>query len=926
WNPPTASTGSIITGTTFVNSLGLGSDITNWLKGKLSLGGIELGGKATASSWGRVAFDIRFQNMTQGQVDVGYPIDVNIQVPKANTFRGGDTVIIRTSFDETDDWYMSTGPERGEFSVGNNLGLRTKASVKVCADDCTSETLFDINKSDNHETMLTLASDFENTSVPSVPLCDPFNDSSDYATWTVTFCESFFHGIRGFSGFPHLSTGDATKLANGSLVDHDGTRFSDLNFDIDFWLKYAGVPLPLGVQSPWIGPVQVGYETIDYAFNFDIDQTRDVRFDPRPEVTLSLGAVYDYQILSADESQVLSSGTSNTVTLDVGNHLAVEVPDGTVTETPVDHNYELRNTLTHEGEMIYQGDYTNTVLQLNFNTPSFEIYGGSTTCIAGYYEPYCKKKEEVCDPTGVFGCTDVCVDWDTRWVCSLEVTIPEITYPGSSINLGPLAVASIPFPSTTVDVFPKIESEIDGFDTYAGNTLSLDPENPVLAVAKETANIVNNGGGTHTVNYIMHVSNLGDVPMESQVVDDLVQTFAESTSFEVSRVQSCSADILNDGYDGEVDTDLLATPTLEVGEAWLVNLEVVVDPGAYPDVTVNQAVLSGYSHPRGTLVEETSEDATYLGPLAVAELGDFVLYANSVVSLRDLANSSGHIGSNDVIEIKSSQCATGGSDGGKGKSKGKGKANSNPVPCDFDGGILAGDLHAVGYIQSNDTFVSDYVFTDQFVLENGGGIIQEVYGRLVSGDYTGDKANFKPGVIPLPSLAFSAGGADISVSESTVLAPGTYGDVKVNKGQVLELSSGTYFIERLFVHDGGEVRILLSEVDGKAIPMNLNIVSDATIKKDASFTLESAVGSSRDVRLNAMSGGVMLHERSSFTGVITSPSGHVTMKEGTSLKGAIYANSITISGGARVDYHTTFTGDLYKLVDLDCDGVPDLKP
>src|SRR5690606_27291387 len=53
--------------------------------------------------------------------------------------------------------------------------------------------------------------------------------------------------------------------------------------------------------------------------------------------------------------------------------------------------------------------------------------------------------------------------------------------------------------------------------------------------------------------------------------------------------------------------------------------------------------------------------------------------------------------------------------------------------------------------------------------------------------------------VPLPSLSFSAGGADVTVpkNQTQSLAPGSYDEIEVRDGGTLQLSSGVYYINDL---------------------------------------------------------------------------------------------------------------------------------
>ncbi|MCG8607809.1 hypothetical protein MJD09_22845, partial [bacterium] len=93
----------------------------------------------------------------------------------------------------------------------------------------------------------------------------------------------------------------------------------------------------------------------------------------------------------------------------------------------------------------------------------------------------------------------------------------------------------------------------------------------------------------------------------------------------------------------------------------------------------------------------------------------------------------------------------------------------------------------------------------------------------VNGVITNDAA---VGTVPLPTLAFTAGGDDIEVEEDETLAldPGSYGEVEVDKEATLQLTAGEYFFESLELDK--EARLSVDVEFGAAI---INIEEDFEI-------------------------------------------------------------------------------------------------
>ncbi|MDH3588162.1 MAG: OmpA family protein, partial [Gammaproteobacteria bacterium] len=203
---------------------------------------------------------------------------------------------------------------------------------------------------------------------------------------------------------------------------------------------------------------------------------------------------------------------------------------------------------------------------------------------------------------------------------SVDVTVT--VTPGG--DLGPydntaFAQGFSPAGSLTLDnSVDGLDSDPDGNNDPTDNT-SPTPvsfvEDPVIGTAKSvSAGPVNNGDGTYTLTYSIFVENTGDVPLTSvQVVDDLAATYALATGFVGGPVSSGDF-VVNAGYDGSSDTNLLAgTDTLLVGGSGTIEIPVTVTPGAFLGPYDNSATASGTSS-GGMVVSDISQAGTNPDP------------------------------------------------------------------------------------------------------------------------------------------------------------------------------------------------------------------------------------------------------------------------------------------------------------------------
>jgi len=133
-------------------------------------------------------------------------------------------------------------------------------------------------------------------------------------------------------------------------------------------------------------------------------------------------------------------------------------------------------------------------------------------------------------------------------------------------------------------------------------------EDPVIGVAKDVLQVVNNLDGTYTVTYTLVAENLGDVVLNSvQVTDDLSVTFAGAVGFNADGVSSADF-TANGSYDGSTDLNLLSGgDSLGVGASGTITLVVTVTPNGNLGPYNNQATALGTS-PAGSTVSDLSDD------------------------------------------------------------------------------------------------------------------------------------------------------------------------------------------------------------------------------------------------------------------------------------------------------------------------------
>jgi len=161
-------------------------------------------------------------------------------------------------------------------------------------------------------------------------------------------------------------------------------------------------------------------------------------------------------------------------------------------------------------------------------------------------------------------------------------------------------------------------------------------------------------------------------------------------------------------------------------------------------------------------------------------LEEFALYSHKEITLDDIGESRGNIGSNGSIDIK------------KGTS-----------------GSVIGSLQAVGDLK-NEAQIGIYGDVTASIIEDKG--LLSVSGQEI------ERADLV--ALTLPTLSFTSAGPDLEVPEmsSRAIAPGSYGRFKLKKGATVNLSSGAYYFVKFELDESAALHF---DVGGGAIQINV---------------------------------------------------------------------------------------------------------
>jgi len=223
-----------------------------------------------------------------------------------------------------------------------------------------------------------------------------------------------------------------------------------------------------------------------------------------------------------------------------------------------------------------------------------------------------------------------------------------------------------------------------------------------------------------------------------------------------------------------------------------------------------------------------------------------------------------------------------------------------------------GDIHANNDIEflagAPGTHVGNLTAKDDITLQTKNTI----QGNATAGDnidlfgtatITGIKQDHAAvAEVPLPGFTYTAGGPNVNVPQNgtRTLAPGSYGTVKVNSKGTLILSAGNYFINTL---DAGASSTILS-INAAAGAVNIFVVADLRFGNSAQVKLTAGT-TDKVIFVSQQTAKLTVGSKAIFYGTLILPKGPVQFSSNASIKGAVFATSITLDSQVKFLHHTS---------------------
>lgn len=700
-----------------------------WSEDTYLFGEVAFGADASAQSHGRIALWFDFAMKDSGSVDLTYPVTPRVEFPDANSFRAGDTVAIHTSWSRDAGTSMETSSPDVSVAMNGHFDLYARAQARLCAFGCLSAP------PSNYATIDLNAGDF-----------NIFTFGTGDAVSTPPWLPA---PISVTLGLPHITTTGA--LDGNSLASSGSGDLLSVSLDLaDIAFEAAGSPVPPHFDTndyPGLGASGAGfhYDIVSVDPSTTLGLRQNFRFDPDLKIQLQFAQPLEHWVVSG--GVIGPTATAASVEVRAGDTIYVHYPETDKQPTNIDPTLRLDNTFHSTTGVQLSEDIHLAALEIGLSVPSLEIF------------------PELCFPAIEIAGIEITPEFCT----------PSVDTPAINESLGPLFSRDEPLGRQDLGDLFSSSWQMEGFVPVTIDAFALDPENPIILLQQQTGATRNLGGGRRQVAYAFDFANGGDVKLSDvHLVADLASAFSAAHSFRVDRVLGCDV-ATNPEFDGGAHKELLAGgASLEVAQRGRVIVLVSVWPKADPPVYSLTSTDDGTSQ-LGTLVTKSASSDVLLGPGIIKTTDDFVLFGDQFVKLDAIANTSGHIGSNDFVEVKNG-----------------------------DSAIVAGDLRAGRTIKVQGAITADYAYAGRNV-----DVVQKAKLNL-SGNV---KAPFN---VPLYAIAAPAVTAPLQRNvwvgdgQTQHLAPGHYGDVTVNAGATLTLDASTYAFESLVVANNASLRTLAS--------------------------------------------------------------------------------------------------------------------
>lgn len=477
--------------------------------GIVSILGMQFGAAIDVSFSGRIGANLILDGFTTGTVEVEYPIDVSLVMNQDQTYDQGDTVSIQTDYTVDDTASLTSDyPSLGEIKLDVYFQFAGHLGATLCMFGCTTFDIipsFDTGLHTLHVMQIDVSGahffGFDNYVIlgqsfyynyPGLPLQSSSIPNDPLGQF----------GLSAWLNLPYVITDDT--LIGKNLSACGDSIYAQLSLDIfDCLAGVLGEIAPVApppadavlealslifenlANSYQFGIAEVHWNLFDAGFNVNLINNQCFNFNPTVYGKFEFPLPVDYAVYNGGGT-IQSQGTSSVIDLKLGEDLKYKFPC-------YYEDISITPTFSIDGQFR---NHTFDILSLNFWASALEI-GASIPQIQitpAIHIP------SICVTLG-YPCGFI--DWCTYDVCTPEINIPAVVFPGISFDYGPLWSYSDTLAQTSYDWFDQTWA-LEGFSSYR--------ENPFVMKAKPLTSSVS------VTNVSCYGNNTGAIDLSTQAV------------------------------------------------------------------------------------------------------------------------------------------------------------------------------------------------------------------------------------------------------------------------------------------------------------------------------------------------------------------------------------------------------------------------
>lgn len=347
---------------------------------------------------GPVVFEISGFNL--GEVDVKYPMSVELTVPEDLTFNKGEEINISTDYSIKDDYALNTNyPESGRIGLDLPMQADFGLEIQACMARCTDLTIVSLDEPPILDTFTVLSATRDSYDI----LClrgAGFGQACDEpmpGSGGVEITGNARNPLSGFFDLPFVETDDG--IDGKSLVASGQDTYINLSLDIVGLLRRVpkfGIFAEIleGDQDIVCVPditganrcVNVFWTFLAMSLDIPISHTQEFSFTP--EIDLELGFIEDVDYVVNERNGQSSGGRSSIVRLPLGSNARIQYPCN-YDFMDIDANYLMYdNTFTNKTYDELRLDLNFSSLRFGVSIPDYVLF--PELCVLGVCTPEIK--------------------------------------------------------------------------------------------------------------------------------------------------------------------------------------------------------------------------------------------------------------------------------------------------------------------------------------------------------------------------------------------------------------------------------------------------------------------------------------------------------------------------------------------------------